>query len=543
MNGRAMDIKQSLTEHLQKFQSAPFLFMGSGVSRRYLKTEGWEAMLRRFATEAGLDAGYYISKADANLPAAASLLAKDFHSCWWKDAKYQESRRLHESEVQRYSSPLKIEISGYLKTFSLDNSNSALNEEIAAFREATIDGIISTNWDLLLENIFPDYEIYVGQQQLLFSQPQSIAEIYKIHGCCTRPESLVLTAEDYAEFDQRNPYLAAKLLAVFIEHPVIFMGYSLADPNVYSILRAITACLDSENLQRLQRHMVFVEWDPCTEPQMASSVLSIDGRPLPVTLVKTTSFLGIFEALGQLRRCFPAKLLRRLKKHVYELVRSNDPEEQMHVLDIEEDTEDSKIQIVYGVGVGSELSENVESNQTPGVVTPLGELGYRRIKIEQVMRDVVYDDGDLDADKMVRFTLPDLLVNQRYTPVFKYMRGAGYVGPNAKDGAGLDPKLRKSLKMSDSAFDPSRSYVSDKKRDEIARKIYGLAGLQKNYDTEHCAVYIPLLEKDAITPSEIQKFLQAHYDALFTTNRVALKKLIALYDLRRYGPGADGHRH
>jgi hypothetical protein len=90
--------------------------------------------------------------------------------------------------------------------------------------------------DLLLEDIFPDFEVFVSQDELLFSSSQGIGEIYKIHGCCSKPNSLVATKEDYERFDERNPYLAAKLLTVFAEHPIIFLGYSLNDRNISSIL-------------------------------------------------------------------------------------------------------------------------------------------------------------------------------------------------------------------------------------------------------------------------------------------------------------------
>ncbi|MDT1838087.1 SIR2 family protein, partial [Acinetobacter baumannii] len=81
------------------------------------------------------------------------------------------------------------------------------------------------------------------QKELLFSNPQQIAEIYKIHGCASKPESLVLTNEDYIDFNARNPYLAAKLITLFVEHPIIFIGYRLSDPNIQGILRAIASCI------------------------------------------------------------------------------------------------------------------------------------------------------------------------------------------------------------------------------------------------------------------------------------------------------------
>lgn len=82
---------------------------------------------------------------------------------------------------------------------------------------------------------------------MIFSSTYSVGEIYKIHGSYREPKSLVLTEDDYDNFSKKYPYLAAKLITIFIEHPVVFLGYSISDSNIQEILQSIVACLDNLN--------------------------------------------------------------------------------------------------------------------------------------------------------------------------------------------------------------------------------------------------------------------------------------------------------
>ncbi|MGV7473644.1 SIR2 family protein, partial [Mycobacterium kansasii] len=88
----------------------------------------------------------------------------------------------------RPDSALKIYVAEVLKDIGLKSSiPRALRSEVDALRNAKVDAIITTNYDPFLETVFPDYRVFVGQDELVFSDPTGIAEIYKIHGSLDDP--------------------------------------------------------------------------------------------------------------------------------------------------------------------------------------------------------------------------------------------------------------------------------------------------------------------------------------------------------------------
>ncbi len=72
----------------------------------------------------------------------------------------------------------------------------------------------------------------------------------------------MLTKEDYDDYNSKNAYLAAKLITIFVEHPVVFIGYSLNDPNVQNLLETMMRSVGKNNkgLERLRNNLIFVEW-------------------------------------------------------------------------------------------------------------------------------------------------------------------------------------------------------------------------------------------------------------------------------------------
>ena len=512
------DIKTKLVEHFTATGAAPFLFIGSGFSRRYLNLEDWNSLLRKFSN--GMKPyEYYTATSNGDLPTVASLIAEDFHDFWWSSQSYEPSRERNKNKSRDKTSALRIEICNHLNSIaSVGFTNTAFSDEVAALSKLNVDGIITTNWDQFLEKLFPDYRVYVGQSELLFSHPQSIGEIYKIHGSVTRPHSLVLTRQDYDVFESKNPYLAAKLITLFVEHPIVFIGYSLSDQNISALLKNIVSCLGGDNIEKLRENLIFVQRAHNEAPSYNKTILAIDGMQLPITIVKSDCFLPIYEALDVTKRKIPARVLRFCKEQLYELVKSTNPESKLSVVDIDNIEKSNDIEFVVGVGVANESRS---------------EIGYQGLTAVDLFKDLILDEEvRLDPQKVIETTIPSLSKNCKYLPVYKYLKALGIQNKEEclVKGYSIDRHIDKSpAEFSSSQY--LRQYVQterSKTTEEIIR----------SNPPEKAAIFLCFILRDKFDHTAVKKFLVEHIDKLDSTNSSYasyFRKTACVYDYFVFG--------
>lgn len=511
------NITTKLVSLFESAGAAPFLFIGSGFSRRYLELEDWGSLLRRFAE--GLSPyEYYFATAGGDLPSVASLIAADFHHRWWSDPVFEANREKNKSKVKDKTSALRIEICNHLNAATTHGyKETAFPDEVAALSKLNVDGIITTNWDVFLDKLFPDYRVYVGQSELLFSNPQSIGEIYKIHGSALRPASLVLTREDYELFDSRNPYLAAKLITLFVEHPIVFIGYSLVDRNISSLLKAVVSCLGGDNLTKLRNNLIFVQRAHEVDPGVSNTLLSIDGAQLPITIVRTDDFLPVYEAIDATKRKIPARILRFCKEQLYELVKSTDPEAKLSVVDIDNIEKTKDVEFVVGVGVASE-----------GTSDSTSDIGYQGLRAIDLFRDLLIEnERQLDASRIVEQTIPALSKSCKYLPVYKYLKqlGINSYEEYQDKGYALDRHVEKSPKEFRSSI-YARQYVVSEREKSVEELI-------DTNPPEKAAIFLPFVPIDRFDPDAVRAFLADNLEKLETTNSnysTYFRKAACLYD-------------
>ena len=507
-------------QHISNFSTSPFLFIGSGFSRRYLGLPTWELLLIEICDDLKLKKPYnfYKSNADSKLPKVASIIGEDFNEIWWSDPNFEESRTAFALIAETKYSPLKFEVAKKISLINKLIDDELINKELKLLKKINIDGAITTNWDKLLEELFPEFNKFIGQEELIFSELYSIGEIYKIHGCSSKPNSLIVTEEDYNNYEERNPYLAAKLLTIFIENPVIFIGYSLDDKNIQSILKSIIKCLTKEKVEKLKDRLIFCQWSPePIEPSMIDSTLLISDTVIPIKLIITHNFIDIFTVLANNKRKLPIKILRQMKGMVYDFVKSNTSKSKIYVTDNLEDIENlHNAEFVYGVGLKDRFAE----------------VGIKGIELKDVLIDSI-DSREWDAIKISQLCLPYL--NGKYIPYFKHLKKAGYLNENYKIDEDTEinefsPEFIKKVNdVKIESFYPSASYT--RKKDEINETYKSFSELKNTDNQLHILLYTPLLSIEKLEQDELIEYLENNIKLLDSSRYgTHFRKLICLYD-------------
>ena len=108
-------------------------------------------------------------------------------------------------------------------------------------------GLITTNYDRLLETVTTQVRQWapstftadsIASLATTLYNPEFF--IFKLHGDIGSPESIVLSSRDYDRLILRNPHTRSFLQAVFLNYTVLFVGYSLADPDFQLLLSELT---------------------------------------------------------------------------------------------------------------------------------------------------------------------------------------------------------------------------------------------------------------------------------------------------------------
>lgn len=322
----------NIQEFISKFHNHPVLFIGSGLSLRYLQNSyNWDGLLKKIAGELKPDPRYYIDikaehmnksgGAKYKFDEVASQLEVDFDKAVksGKSDKFEDINKhfYQNMEEDKYISRFKLYIADLLKDMALKPETA---DEIAALKRArkNVGSIITTNYDTLIEQLFAFHPL-IGND-IMLSNPYG--SVYKIHGCVTQPEQIVITAEDYERFDKKYELIRAQLLSLFIHHPIIFMGYTITDENIRAILQTIFSYVnyESDEAQKIRDNFLLIEYDGGSQNQeVVEHDIDVGNTVIRINKLKTDDFTTIYDCIAGLTLPISAMDIRKVQTVVKEI--------------------------------------------------------------------------------------------------------------------------------------------------------------------------------------------------------------------------------
>ncbi len=219
-------------------------------------------------------------------------------------------------------SPFKSLISNNFSDYKL---KEGIENEYEEFKKMLIKTqiILTTNYDKLIENSYNSssrYQIdsYIGQRGL-FQKSLGYSELYKIHGCYSDSESIVINKEDYDKFDSNSVLISAKVISSLLHSPIIFLGYSLTDRNVRKIIRDFTSSLNEKEKLELENRLIVVQWEK-GEKELKEEVFTDKDLGCRLTSIKTDNYNAVYKKIQEVNQGVTPSEIRRYQHVIKELI-------------------------------------------------------------------------------------------------------------------------------------------------------------------------------------------------------------------------------
>lgn len=531
-------ISEELKNMIASFQQLPYLFVGTGMSIRYANAPSWDGLLfeiwkivhpdkeeREYkkikqGIERRVDKKYDDLLIDEKKyyvnPILASQIEEQFCAAYYDSGEFDKKNFTDEENeeiIENNYNPFKYFVANRLKKVELEFGNESYKElEYLIQNKNKMAGIITTNYDTVLENIFTEFSTMIGQDSLLVASTLNIFEMFKIHGCCTDPNSIVLTEKDYENFDKKLKYLSAKLLTIFVEHPIIFVGYWLGDINIRKLLREIAECLTAKQLEKIKNNFIFISPAFGKEEEYKKTKIEFGNNCIEINEFLLNDYSLVYESLSEIKSSMPIKLARKLQDMVCEYVYSAKTKNTILFGDMDSpDIDDEKVAIFMGK------------------LETVTDIGFGYFNIDEILEDILLDNKPyLARPQLIEKTFKAIRSRSGATilPIYKYIDKLNY--PLEK--IPKDYNIIKDYEGCKPARSEKKNYLKNSK------KFISIADIEEEYPNHipKQAAHIKEFAKE-ITTNELEKYIRKYYGTEeYKKNISHFRKLIAIYDFKKY---------
>lgn len=408
----------------------PVLFIGAGITRRYCNTVGWNELLEYIAAKSGIDRfqlngmrkkiesdnpEYDVNPALAtelrrtmiDLISSGRIGRSDFPEL--SDDEWKNMETLDPFKVLVCNRVLHIELTDDPKLVTELNMFRKLSRKIPA--------VITTNYDRFLEQeVFTDYSVLVFPDDYYFSDSDGYGDILKIHGTAERPDTIVITTEDYDGLKSDSKIVMSRITSLMCNNPIIFIGYSMSDSEINGIITDIVTSLRQTDLDRIRNHMVRVDVDSnLTKTVWNPYLVEHDGKRVEIMNMTVPSLDVLYNYLDKFSPTATPSEIKKYRSMIREIVLTADPQSRRLVFINEKEIERA--------GPG-ELAV-MFATETSLKSLMKGIIGY---DISDVLMDVLYDRPGMLESKTAFLTWASdsrICTGNKYIPVFHYIMKFG----------------------------------------------------------------------------------------------------------------------
>lgn len=326
-----------IDEYISRYKNHPVLFVGAGMSLRYLNNAyNWDALLQKIALEIfETEEDYFNIKSDCmdsndvcDYAAVGTRIEEEFNKRTKEEplrsGKFKEinDQFFASMKLGNNVSRFKLYLVSLLKEL---NYKDDMLDEIKEFKKVrkNISSVITTNYDQLIEDIF-EFKPLIGNE-ILLSNPYGT--VYKIHGCVTDPKRIIINQSDYENFETKYELIRAQLLSLFIHNPIVFMGYSISDENIKNLLKTIFYYVDpnSEEARLIKNNFLLVEREKgsVSEEVVDHDIEIKTGVMIRINKLKTDNYIAVYEHLSKLTLPVSAMDIRKVQSVVRQICEGN----------------------------------------------------------------------------------------------------------------------------------------------------------------------------------------------------------------------------
>ncbi|MBZ5941548.1 SIR2 family protein [Weissella cibaria] len=326
-------------ESLKAKNQYPIVFIGSGMAKRYiLNSPDWLSLLEEYWNMLDNEQNFYsyLNELRERLRSenplfsderlifmvnakAASYIQKQFDSTYNQNPALVPSLS-SKTVFLKQLSPFKFSLA---ERFSHLTFIKDMEDELKLFATVLSKAkmVITTNYDDMIEQLLAEQnksaDVFVGSSGF-FKETTGWGELYKIHGTNSDSETIVITDEDYQRFDSNSILLNAKLLTSLVDSPILFLGYSMTDENVRSLLQSYANNLPTDVSKNSDR-ITIVEYKS-GESTVSENVEHDPLLGINYTRVQTDNYAELFSQISQINQGVSPAYIRKYQQTFKQII-------------------------------------------------------------------------------------------------------------------------------------------------------------------------------------------------------------------------------